>query len=105
MEKLKVLLKKILTKEVMFYVIFGILTTLINIGSFYILNSILNLQSNLSNFISISLAVIFAYFTNRKLVFHSAAKEFGEKVVEFCRFILGRLFTMAFEFYCRTIII
>ena len=98
MDKLKELIKKICTKEVIFYAIFGILTTLVNIGSFYVMTSIFNWDENTSNIIAISLAVLVAYFTNKDLVFHSEADGFGEKVVEFCRFILGRLFTMAFEY-------
>lgn len=98
MDKLKELIKKLCTKEVIFYIIFGILTTLVNIGSFYVMNSLLHMDENLSNIIAISLAVIVAYFTNRSIVFHSEADEFGERVVEFCKFLLGRLFTMAFEY-------
>lgn len=98
MDKIKGLIKKLFTKEIIFYGIFGILTTLVNIGSFYVMTSLLHLEENISNIIAISLAVIFAYFTNKDLVFHSEADEFGEKVVEFCRFILGRLFTMVIEY-------
>lgn len=36
MEKVKESIKKILTKEVILYVVFGIITTLINLVSFYI---------------------------------------------------------------------
>jgi len=98
MEKIKELIKKVCTKEVIFYAIFGILTTLVNIGSFYVMYYIFHWERNTANVIAISLAVLFAYFTNKDLVFHSKANEFGEKVVEFCKFILGRLFTMAFEY-------
>lgn len=98
MEKLKELIKKVCTKEVILYIIFGVLTTLVNIGSFYVLTSVLHINENTSNIIAIALAVIVAYFTNKDLVFHSQANEFGEQVVEFCRFILGRLFTMAVEY-------
>ena len=31
------------------------------------------------------------------MVFHSQAKGFGEKFIEFCKFILGRLVTMFIE--------
>lgn len=98
MKKLKELIKKVCTKEVIFYAIFGVLTTLVNIGSFYVMTSIFHWNENTSNIIAISLAVLVAYFTNKDLVFHSQAESFGEKVVEFCRFILGRLFTMAIEY-------
>lgn len=98
MDKIKKLIKKLCTKEVIFYAVFGVLTTIINIGSFYLLTKYLHVEDNSANIIAISLAVVVAYFTNKDLVFHSQADEFGEKVVEFCKFILGRLFTMAFEY-------
>ena len=73
MEKLKVLIQKFCTKEVIFYGIFGIFTTLVNVGTFFVLNTLLHVEENLANNIAIILAVLFAYFTNRKLVFHSEA--------------------------------
>ena len=91
------LMKKYLTKEVILYIIFGILTTAINIGSFYLMTIFLHINNDLANNIAIVLAVLFAYFTNKDLVFHSNADLFGEKVIEFCKFILGRLVTMFIE--------
>ena len=91
------LVKKFLTKEIILYAIFFLLTTLINIGSFYIMTTFLSVDENLANNIAIVLAVLFAYVTNKDLVFHSQAKGFGEKFIEFCKFILGRLVTMFIE--------
>ena len=98
MEKLKELIKKFCTKEIMFYAIFGILTTIANIAVFSILTYAFKMNENVANAIAISIAVLIAYFTNKDLVFHSKADEFGEKLVEFCKFILGRLFTMFVEY-------
>ena len=97
MEKLKNLIKKVLTKEVIFYIIFGVFTTLVNISTYYVLHTLFNVEENLSNNIAILLAVLFAYFTNRKLVFNSQAKGAKEKLIEFGKFMLGRLFTMILE--------
>ena len=83
MEKIENLMKKILTKEVIFYIIFGILTTIVNLGSFFVMNDILNWNENISNFIAIILAVLFAYITNKDLVFHSEAKTSKEKITQF----------------------
>ncbi len=94
---MKELIKKFCTKEIILYAIFGILTTLVNIVTFYILHSIFSIDENLSSNIGIILAVLFAYFTNRKLVFNSQANTFKEKLIEFGKFILGRLFTMIIE--------
>lgn len=98
MDKIKELIKKILTKEVILYIVFGILTTIVNLGSFYVMNSILQWNENISNFIAILLAVIFAYITNKDLVFHANAKNLKERIQQFCKFMLGRAFTMVLEF-------
>lgn len=90
-------MKKFLSKEVILYILFGVLTTFINIGSFYVMTTFFNVNDNLANNMAIILAVIFAYITNKDLVFHSQANTFGEKFIEFCRFIIGRLFTMFIE--------
>ena len=98
MEKIKKLIKRILTKEVILYIVFGLLTTAVNLVSFWIMNSILNWNEDLSNGLAIVLAILVAYFTNKDLVFHSGANTFKEKLFEFFKFILGRAFTMALEF-------
>lgn len=98
MEKIKKITEKILTKEVILYIVFGLLTTVINLGSFYILNSIWKWNENLSNLIAILLAVLVAYLTNKDLVFHSEANTLKEKLQEFFKFMLGRAFTMIVEF-------
>ncbi|MBO5413426.1 MAG: GtrA family protein [Clostridia bacterium] len=98
MNKLKELFKKVFTKEVIFYGIFGILTTIVNLASFYILNDICKINENIANIIAIILAVLFAYFTNKDLVFHSNANTFKEKSKQFIKFISGRAVTMVIEF-------
>lgn len=99
MKKIKELINKFLTKDVILYIIFGLLTTVINIGTFSLLTKIFNMNENLANFIAITIAVLVAYVTNKDLVFHSKASGFKEKLFEFFKFILGRLFTMAVEFF------
>ena len=97
MENIRALVKKVCNKEIILYIVFGVLTTLVNFVSFYILTHFINLDENLSNVIAIILSVLFAYFTNRKLVFNSNAVTFKENLKEFYKFILGRLFTMILE--------
>ena len=91
------IIKKFLTTEILLYAAFGVLTTIINIGSFFIMTTFFNIDNNLANNIAIILAVLFAYITNKDLVFHSQAEGFKEKFIEFCKFILGRLVTMILE--------
>ena len=95
---MKKLLKKVLTKEVILYIVFGIFTTVVNLFSFYVMNSILKWNENIANFIAILLAVIFAYITNKDLVFHANANGLKAKIQQFCKFMLGRAFTMIVEF-------
>lgn len=98
MKKIKEMIDRILTREVILYIIFGIISTVVNLGSFYIMSTIFRLDKNLSNFIAIVLAVLIAYVTNKDLVFHSSAENIKEKVNEFLKFIAGRAFTMIVEF-------
>lgn len=97
MERINKLIKKVLTKEVILYIVFGVLTTVVNLVVFYLLTSFTSLDENLSNIIAIITCVLFAYFTNRKFVFNSTANTFKEKFQEFYKFMLGRAFTMVIE--------
>lgn len=99
MEKIKNVMEKILTKEVILYIVFGLLTTVINLGSFYVFHDLWQWNENLSNLIAIILAVLVAYITNKDLVFHSEAKTGKERLQEFFKFIVGRAFTMIVEFF------
>lgn len=98
MDKIKQLIKKFSTREATLYIAFGVLTTLVNLVSFYIMVDILKWEANISNVIAIILAILVAYITNKKMVFHSETKTFKEKVVEFVKFMLGRAVTMIIEF-------
>lgn len=97
MEKLTKLIKKLCTKEVILYIVFGVLTTIINLVTFKLLNTYFNVEANLSSNIGIVFAVLVAYFTNRKWVFNSSANTFNEKLIEFIKFIASRAVTMIIE--------
>lgn len=97
-DKIIKLEEKFLTVEIVLYIFFGVLTTICNIGVFALLNSVLNINENISNVFAILTAVLFAYFTNKDLVFNSKASNFKEKFIEFCKFMLGRAFTMIIEY-------
>ncbi len=97
MDKLQGLIKKVLTKEVIMYIIFGVLTTLVNLIISFILEGLLNVDGAWASAIGIICSVLFAYFTNRKWVFNTKAKGFKENFNEFIKFILGRAVTMVIE--------
>ncbi len=96
MEQLKSIIKKVFTKQIILYGIFGVLTTVVKFVSYFILTRI-GLEENISNILAIILAVLFAYFTNRKMVFDTKAKGFYSNLKEFYKFILGRAFSMVVE--------
>ena len=58
-------------KSFIFYVIFGIMTTLVNIAVYVVCFKIMGLSNVLSNAIAWLLAVLFAFITNKIWVFAS----------------------------------
>jgi len=89
--------EKFLSVEVVLYIVFGVLTTIVNIGVFSLLTYAFKLEENISNIIAIIAAVLFAYFTNKDLVFNSQAVTLKQKSGEFIKFMIGRAFTMVVE--------
>ena len=83
-DKIAYVIKKLLNKEAIMYIIFGVLTTLVNLVVSFVLEGIVS-------------SILFAYFTNRKWVFNTKAKGFKENFREFVKFILGRAVTMIIE--------
>lgn len=88
-------------KEIINYLIFGVLTTLVNLITKYILLfTILDptngFQLQIAIIISWIVAVIFAYFTNRKFVFESKNQN---KLKEFISFVVARIATLLLEMF------
>ena len=94
-------IKKIYIKyaEIINYLIFGGLTTLVNLVIKYLLlftifDATNPIQLQTSIIISWIVAVLFAYFTNSIFVFKSKNKD---KIKEFINFILARIGTLLLE--------
>ena len=92
-------LKKLNLREIIAYLIVGVLTTIVSLVSYYLVtvtlldpNNVVELQ--IANIISWILAVAFAYFTNRKYVFES--KE-PNKLKEATKFVASRLVTLGLD--------
>ncbi len=86
-------------KEVIMYLIFGVLTTVVSLVTYYVLTlTILNpnsaLQLQLANIISWIVSVAFAYVTNRKFVFESKSENI---VKELSSFVGGRVLTLLMD--------
>lgn len=86
------------TKELISYLIFGVLTTLVSIVTYEIANIILGTDLYLiSNIISWVIAVSFAYVTNKLWVFESKSWQFSVIKTEIAAFVIARLFSLGLE--------
>lgn len=99
MEKVKELIKKVCTKEVILYVVFGVLTTVVSLVTYYIcvgtfLNAENAIQLQIANIIAWIISVAFAYITNRKFVFESTNKN---KLGEATKFVTSRIATLLMD--------
>ena len=80
-------------KTLILYGIFGVLTTIINFGVYFLLYCTLTVPNTLSNIIAWILAVSFAFVTNKQYVFENKEKEAKSVIAQFMKFISCRLAT------------
>jgi putative flippase GtrA len=99
-EKVRALLSGGLGGEAFRYIIVGGLTTLINFGVFALMTKILDIGVTVSNVTSISISILFAYITNKLIVFRRRCDTWAELALECVKFIGSRLVTMAVEVGC-----
>ena len=84
-------------REGMRYLVFGALSTVINIVVFAICTKLVNLSTAVSNTIAWILAVLFAYVTNKIYVFNSKTKGFNDLTREILSFFGARIATLIIE--------
>lgn len=77
-------------KELVAYAVFGVLTTLVNIATYFIFARFLGVYYLISNCFAWFFAVSFAYVTNRKWVFESKSPDI---LKECSLFFGGRIFS------------
>ena len=77
------------------YLVVGGLTTLIDFCLFVLMHEVMGIDSTVSNITSISIAILFAYVTNKLIVFKKHSESATALVIEFIKFVGSRLFTMA----------
>ena len=93
METIKILWNKY--KEIINYLIFGVLTTIVNYVSYIILTKVCNIDYLVSTVIAQVISIIFAYITNKIFVFQSknlSKKEFFREMFSFFGFRILSLF-------------
>ena len=87
-------MKKLINKynELIMYGIFGVLTTLINLLIFYVLDR-LGVNVYLNNSIAWIISVLFAFITNKLYVFNSKDTSYEIIAKEGIAFFLARIFS------------
>lgn len=93
---MKKLIKKY--KEIILYIFFGVLTTIVNFVIYFIMNALLGEDMYLvSNVIAWIGAVTFAYITNKIWVFESKSRESKTLLREIGEFVSARLLSLGIE--------
>jgi len=90
-------------KDMIPYLFFGVCTTLVNVVVYWLASHILVLDVIWSTVFAWILAVLFAYVTNRKWVFHSSACGMAAIGKEMSSFFAYRLATGILDVLCMYI--
>lgn len=99
---MKKLIKKLLNKETVSYLVFGVMTTVVNLGVFKLFDLIFTRVTQvdltlLTNFIAWVFAVVFAYVTNKLFVFESKSWSAKTLAKEVPAFVGARIFSLGIE--------
>ena len=101
MDKLKKLWRFLTTPEMISYIIFGVLTTAVNVVSYGLLRPVLPFRTDwnvlVANTIAWVLSVAFAFITNKLFVFKSKSFAAGIFWRELTTFVGARLFSLAVD--------
>ena len=94
-------------KEIIMYIIFGVLTTIVNLLTYYaltftILNPNNSIELQIATVIAWITCVAFAYFTNKKYVFNSEEKNIKKEI---SKFYIARLFTLLIDMLLMYILV
>lgn len=85
-------------KEVIKYLFFGVLTTVVNFIVYYLLIWIIGTEEGIaglaSNIIATIVAILFAYVTNKLFVFESKTNNRKELITEMISFFACRVFSL-----------
>lgn len=79
--------------EYILYIVFGILTTIVNFITYFIFTKAIGFTTVASNLIATAISIIFAYITNKIFVFNSKRNSIGELITELVKFVGARIFT------------
>lgn len=84
-------------REVLLYLFFGGLTFIVSIASYALCERLLGMDALVANVVSWVLAVLFAFYTNRKWVFDGQSDGAKGLAAQMASFFGGRMFTLVVE--------
>jgi putative flippase GtrA len=79
------------------YILFGICTTIVNIGIFFLFDTIWDIPYLMANAISIVVAVLFAFLVNKRYVFRTKSSNLSDTFREFLLFCSFRLISGLYD--------
>lgn len=91
--------------SIVLYAVFGVLSTIVNIASYWFLAHIGGVGTILSTVLAWILTVCFVYVTNRKWVFHSTASTASEYIKEIISFFSCRIATGVVDWVCMFVFV
>ena len=103
-------LKKLLNRETILYIVFGVATTVVNYIVFHLLYNVLWSQNNslVANALAFVAAVIFAFAVNKLFVFESKSWSAATLKREIPSFLAGRIGSFGIEeaglFLCEKVL-
>lgn len=97
MDKIIKIIKRLYANQMVRYVFYGGLTTLVNFCCFNLLRYAFKWELNISNAVAITLSVLFAYVVNAKHVFDSKARGIKARAAEMLKFFGARGVTFVLE--------
>lgn len=87
-------------KELILYVFFGGLTTLVNWGMYWLLNDVVHMHYLWATAIAYISSVLFSYVTNRIWVFESKVRGLKGILTEMTKFFMSRGATFLLDLLC-----
>lgn len=102
MEKIKTIFKKLVNRETVTYLVFGVLTTVVNFGVFKLFDLFFTATTDfdltlVTNIIAWVAAVVFAFVTNKLFVFESKSWRAEVLKKEVPSFVSARLISLGIE--------
>ena len=96
---------RLLNRETVSYVVFGVLTTLVNMAAYGLSYNTLGIHNLISNAVAWTVAVLFAYAVNKLFVFQSHVRGARAFLREFGLFIGARLLSFGVDELCMGLLV